>query len=37
MVNLALMISLGLCQVEKILTASVSQEELADGVAGRDA
>jgi hypothetical protein len=32
-----LMVSLDLCQMEKILTTTVSQEEPADGVARRDA
>jgi hypothetical protein len=37
MIVFGLMISLDLCQMEKILTATVSQEEPADGVARRDA
>jgi hypothetical protein len=36
-INLILMISLELCTVQKILTATVSEEEPANGVAGRDA
>jgi hypothetical protein len=31
------MIIFGLCEKKKILTGSVSEEEPADGVAGRDA
>ena len=37
MIIFNLMISLDLCQMEKILTATVSQEEAADGIARRDA